>query len=129
MQPVSECSAEVEVDFDLPLPSRGSLINDVGPQNIYGHGTAFTLYIPDGNASVVIRIRKHLRVRELRHSQIVLAEIEVWSAASCPGEKQVVANFFDPLFVSLNEWPSDDAPARYRQIVTSGCYRQEVAAY
>ncbi|KAK9313190.1 hypothetical protein V1524DRAFT_436737 [Lipomyces starkeyi] len=47
---------------------------------------------------------------------------------SCAAEKQVVAKFFNPLFVTVKKLPADDAPARFRQIVTLRCCEHEVAA-
>ncbi|KAK9234105.1 hypothetical protein V1525DRAFT_414148 [Lipomyces kononenkoae] len=79
--------------------------------------------------SITIRIQKYLHVRNSRRSQIVLAEIEKSSIACCPVDMQVVAKFFDPLFVSVDELPSDDAPAIFRRIVALRCWERESAAY
>ncbi|KAK9311768.1 hypothetical protein V1522DRAFT_330877, partial [Lipomyces starkeyi] len=83
----------------------------------------------EGNGSVMIRIRKHLRVRDSRHSQVVLAEVQTSSVGSCHIGQQVVAKLFDPLFVSVDELPGDDAPQKYRQIVAYRFHEREVAAY
>ncbi|KAJ8100230.1 hypothetical protein POJ06DRAFT_237766 [Lipomyces tetrasporus] len=82
----------------------------------------------NGNTSVMVRIRKHLRARSSRHSQIVLVDVEKSSVASCPISNQVVAKFFDPLFVSDDELPRD-APVEYKQLVAFRCYENEAAAY
>ncbi|KAK9365210.1 hypothetical protein V1509DRAFT_633929 [Lipomyces kononenkoae] len=83
----------------------------------------------EGDATVVIRIKKHLRVRKSRHSQIVLVEVERATGATCPVKEQVVAKFFDPLFVPIDELPDDDAPKELRQVVTNHFSAQETAAY
>ncbi|KAK9351859.1 hypothetical protein V1505DRAFT_357688 [Lipomyces doorenjongii] len=86
MQGVSECPPIL--NFDLPPPLRLAFIDDIeGPQNTYGHSTTFTLRATVGDATVVIRIKKHLRVRKSRHSQIPYDD--------APEElKQVVTNHF-----------------------------------
>ncbi|KAK9363196.1 hypothetical protein V1504DRAFT_495679 [Lipomyces starkeyi] len=112
MQGVSECSPQV--DGDLPLPPRRFLIKDVAaPQSVYVLGTTFTLYSPEGSVSTyevpVIHRLSSLRLKSPM--------------------SRLVSKFFDPLFVSVDELPSDNAPAKFRQIVTVGCCGQEVAAY
>ncbi|KAK9234638.1 hypothetical protein V1525DRAFT_412469, partial [Lipomyces kononenkoae] len=125
MQGVSQCPP-----IDLPPPLRKASISDIeGPQNTYGHSTTFTLRATEGDATVVIRIKKHLRVRKSRHSQIVLVEIERATGATCTVKKQLVAKFFDPLFVPVDELPDDDAPEELRQAVTNHFSAQETAAY
>ncbi|KAJ8096658.1 hypothetical protein POJ06DRAFT_241310 [Lipomyces tetrasporus] len=114
MQGVSECPPILNID--LPPPLRLAFINDIeGPQNTYGH--------------IVIRIKKHIRVRKSRHSQIVLVEIERATGATCPVKQQVVAKFFDPLFVPVDELPDDDSPEELKQVVTNHYSAQEAAAY
>ncbi|KAK9365532.1 hypothetical protein V1509DRAFT_642606 [Lipomyces kononenkoae] len=105
-------------EFDLPPPPRRFVISDVeAPKRLQSQKT------------IVIRIRKHLRVRDDRHSQVVLAQIQNSSFGSCQIGRQVVAKLFDPLFVSVEELPDKDARSKFRQIMTSRLCQREVAAY
>ncbi|KAK9385064.1 hypothetical protein V1515DRAFT_631218 [Lipomyces mesembrius] len=61
-------------------------------------------------------------------SQVVLTEIQTSSIGSCHIGQQVVAKFFDPLFVSVG-LPGDDAPQKYRQLVAYRFCEREGAAY
>ncbi|KAJ8098297.1 hypothetical protein POJ06DRAFT_270271 [Lipomyces tetrasporus] len=86
----------VSQEFDLPPPPRRSHPKDIEVPV----GTTLDLYASVGTGMVVIRNKKRLRVRSARRSQIVLAGVKESSVTSCPVETQVVAKFFDPLFVS-----------------------------
>ncbi|KAK9250082.1 hypothetical protein V1507DRAFT_446046 [Lipomyces tetrasporus] len=115
MEGTSECSNHAGFDF-LPPPLYDPSSTEA-PQSVYSLGTTLALFDAEGNASITIRVKKHLHVRNARRSQIVLAEVEKSSIACCPIDLKVVAKFFDPLFVSVDELPSDDAPAMFRRIV------------